>query len=54
LEVFVHEVIAAITTEPWSISVRVPSASTTGVGRLARPRPALSLDVELAGWAAAA
>ena len=30
LEVFVHDVIAAITTWPWSSSVSVPSASVTG------------------------
>ncbi len=38
LEVLVHEVIAAMTTAPWSISVCVPSASVTAVGRLARVR----------------
>src|SRR5215475_1465766 len=37
LDVFVHEVIAAMTTEPWSTSVRVPSSSVTGVGRRGRP-----------------
>jgi hypothetical protein len=31
LEVFVQEVIAAMTTWPWSISVSVPSASVSGV-----------------------
>ena len=30
-DVFVHEVMAAITTCPWSSSVSVPSASVTGV-----------------------
>jgi hypothetical protein len=30
-DVFVHEVIAAITTWPWSSSVSVPSASLTGM-----------------------
>src|SRR4051812_3210760 len=32
LEVLVHEVIAAITTAPWSTSVSVPSSSVTFVG----------------------
>ena len=31
-EVFVHEVIAAIVTAPWSSVYEVPSASSTGVG----------------------
>ena len=37
LEVLVHEVIAAITTAPWSISVLVPSARVTRTGLLSRP-----------------
>jgi hypothetical protein len=37
LDVLVHEVIAAITTAPWSISVSVPSSSVTFVGLDARP-----------------
>src|SRR5215472_5525992 len=32
LDVLVHEVIAAITTEPWSIDIDVPSSSVTGTG----------------------
>src|SRR5215471_16903785 len=36
-EVFVHEVMAAITTAPWSTSQAVPSSSVTEVGRLGRP-----------------
>src|SRR5690348_17340039 len=37
LEVLVQEVIAAMTTWPWSISVSVPSSIVTGVGLDARP-----------------
>src|SRR5579863_5859089 len=33
LEVLVQDVIAAITTEPWSTDVCVPSSRVTGVGR---------------------
>ena len=33
LDVLVHEVIAAITTAPWSISVSVPSSSVSAVRR---------------------
>src|SRR5918993_2810664 len=36
LDVLVHEVIAAITTAPWSISVSVPSSRVTFVGALGR------------------
>ena len=36
-EVFVHEVIAAIATAPWSSSNFVPSASVTSAGLLGRP-----------------
>ncbi len=32
LEVLVHEVMAAITTEPWSMVTLVPSSSVTSVG----------------------
>src|SRR5215469_16849626 len=32
LEVLVQEVMAAITTEPWSMVVLVPSSRVTGVG----------------------
>ena len=38
LDVLVHEVMAAMTTAPWSISVSVPSSSLTFVGLDARPR----------------
>ena len=31
-EVLVHEVMAAMTTEPWSMVTSVPSAIVTGVG----------------------
>src|SRR5262249_27933538 len=37
LDVFVHEVIAAITTEPWSTDVSVPSSSVTSAGDDGRP-----------------
>src|SRR5262249_51184411 len=37
LDVLVHEVIAAITTAPWSSSTAVPSSSDTGVGLVIRP-----------------
>src|SRR5215213_7055043 len=40
-DVFVHDVIAAITTWPWSSSVSVPSASVTGT----------QVDTRLATWA---
>src|SRR5215469_6392271 len=36
-EVLVHEVIAAITTEPWSTLVSVPSSNVTLVGDDGRP-----------------
>src|SRR5215471_13745044 len=36
-EVFVHEVIAAITTEPWSTLVAVPSSRVTWVRADGRP-----------------
>src|ERR1700731_1721548 len=39
LEVFVHEVMAAITTDPWSTSVVVPSSRVTSTGADGR-RPA--------------
>src|SRR3954452_10029757 len=38
-EVFVHDVIAAMTTWPWPLSVSVPSAMTTRVGLEARSEP---------------
>src|SRR4051795_7848133 len=45
-DVLVHEVMAAITTAPWSTSVSVPSSSTTRAGELGR-----SLAVPAAcGW----
>src|SRR5262249_61783737 len=37
LEVLVHEVMAAITTEPWSTAVLVPSSRVTWAGRDGRP-----------------
>jgi hypothetical protein len=37
LDVLVHEVIAAITTAPWSSSHVLPSSRTTRVGWLGRP-----------------
>src|SRR6266511_5923765 len=37
LEVFVHELIAAITTAPWSSSYRVPSSAVTWTGSDGRP-----------------
>src|SRR5688500_20341118 len=40
-EVLVHDVIAAITTCPWSTSVSVPSSITTRVGLEVRPLPLL-------------
>src|SRR5216683_4495040 len=40
LEVLVHEVIAAITTEPWSTVVLVPSSSVTSTGAEGRRPPA--------------
>src|SRR5260370_29559992 len=41
LDVFVHEVMAAITTLPWSTPVVVPSSSVTWIGFEARgPLPA--------------
>src|ERR671917_676422 len=51
LEVLVHEVIAAITTAPWSTSYRVPPSST-GTGCEARPpAPAAALTTSR-GWSA--
>ena len=38
-EVLVHEVMAAITTEPWSTEVVVPSSSVTCAGWDGRPDP---------------
>src|SRR5690349_10024916 len=37
LDVFVHEVIAAIATAPWSMTKEVPSAIVTSVGFEVRP-----------------
>src|SRR6476469_2321864 len=39
LDVLVHEVIAAMTTWPWSTSVSVPSSIVTRVGLEGRPVP---------------
>src|SRR5262249_3676742 len=44
LEVFVHDVIDAITTAPWSRWYVVPSAAVTGVGLCARPPLAREFD----------
>jgi hypothetical protein len=37
LEVLVHDVMAAITTEPWSTEVLVPSSRVTAAGLDGRP-----------------
>src|SRR5580704_5465221 len=37
LDVFVHDVIAAMTTDPWSTDVVVPSSSVTSTGADTRP-----------------
>src|SRR5690348_2759494 len=37
LDVFVQDVIAAITTAPWSSTASVPSANVTGIGLDVRP-----------------
>src|SRR5215469_2883916 len=39
LEVLVQDVIAAMTTEPWSTDVCVPSSSVTCAGRAGLPGP---------------
>src|SRR6266516_2109449 len=44
LDVFVQEVIAAITTAPWSSTNDVPSASVTGLGFDVRPRALFAAD----------
>ena len=36
-DVFVHDVMAAMTTDPWSTDVRVPSSSVTSTGLDGRP-----------------
>src|SRR5690606_7460474 len=46
-EVLVHEVIAEITTAPWSSSNVVPSAIVTGVGLLARPLAPMAAETGL-------
>src|ERR1700712_3384427 len=51
LDVLVHDVIAAITTCPWSTSVSVPSSMTTAVGFEGRS-PTLP-DSEWCGFPAA-
>ncbi len=38
-DVFVQDVIEAMTTAPWSRSKTVPSGAVTGVGLCARPLP---------------
>src|ERR671910_1740952 len=52
-DVFVHDVIAAITTWPWSSSVPVPSASVTGTRvetRSATCAPPVPLPAAGSGW----
>ncbi len=44
LDVFVHDVIAAMTTAPWSSTHDVPSASVIGVGLDVRPRAPFAAD----------
>src|SRR5215467_13809616 len=44
LDVFVHDVMDAITTEPWSISYVEPSSPVTIVGLWARPPFAREFD----------
>src|SRR5262252_10831729 len=41
LEVLVHDVMAAITTEPWSTAVLVPSSRVIWTGADGRPSPGL-------------
>src|SRR3990170_3309698 len=43
-DVLVHDVIAAITTAPWSSSNELPSSISTMVGRLIRPPPVAAAD----------
>src|SRR5215467_14971477 len=50
LEVLVHEVMAAITTEPWSTAVLVPSSRVTWTGANGRLSPALAAGGP-PGWA---
>src|SRR5215475_12673252 len=40
LDVLVQDVIAAMTTDPWSTDVWVPSSRVTSVGRVGLPVPA--------------
>src|SRR5882757_9114073 len=49
LDVFVHEVIEAITTAPWSRSKLVPVAMVTGVGLLTRPCAPVAADTAARG-----
>ena len=44
LEVFVQDVIAAITTAPWSITPFSPSAKVTGTGCDVRPAAPFAAD----------
>jgi hypothetical protein len=48
LDVFVHEVIAAMVTAPWSRVNLVPSDSSTSTGVLGRPSAVAAAD----GWPA--
>jgi hypothetical protein len=43
-DVFVHEVMAAMTTDPWSTDVCVPSSSVTVTGVDGRPPLASAPD----------
>src|SRR3712207_2647505 len=43
LDVFVHEVMAAMTTAPWSISHAVPSSRVSRIGLLGRSATGVTL-----------
>src|SRR3954467_13288103 len=49
LEVLVHEVIAAMTTAPWSPSNRVPSERVTSAGRDGRPPACRAAECQSTG-----
>src|SRR3954447_15478512 len=48
-EVFVHDVIAAIATAPWSTSNAVPSSSVTDAGLLGRPDACWAAECQSTG-----
>src|SRR6476659_4446915 len=52
LDVLVHEVIAAITTAPWSSSYCAPSGVLTRTGSLARPLAPNAAEARSCGWSA--